>query len=719
RYVSPVVYEGDDTITNWFGTVDDTTDYLLEDWNEYLSLHDKEASVYTMSGDPVSAAADLAEHAWQSSSEAVVVVDGSAAEDGVTEVLSKSATLNVQTKVKQTRGDSSDFIEIDGNLVYPFWVGRKWGIMHVELTEVKGVNYNVEVITPRYSLEATDWWPDEGHGEEIAKDDIWHPIQIPGPYGLIPSSQGDFLLSATLYSCDRYRIPVDNPESKLSVTIETDEPSYLWVYLIDPRGNIVAPPLPSWSGAEVPPPKVMPGNVSQGNEGEFDHLVVEPHTTFTAEVSYPLPGTYTAIVVPREDMSGSISYNIKAEIHDFNANSRVDYALAAANGAVEASLKHAPLLYTSSDGVPEATLRALNNLGVKKITFIDFAGNDAVAEELAANFEVERLTTMKEVTQSIKALKSSQALALGDDDYLTVTSLATGDGYYAPASYLAAYHGSPVADIGAMGEAYHWGNVAHQWMFYAGDYYHGTRSIGHLPMASEPIMDYIRRGELPPIGWDAELQWSRRIVEGVYNYADSVGIDSTGMEAYCFVAPKSDIRFMVHHALMGNESATGHIIGKTPGEMAAYIERSVLYPAIIFANPNRNLTTSSLMNFANGNTVTGNDGVRYSVFTSSSTALYFNAFGREYRGHCAWDNLLVEQNKGTSLYYYSGHGTGGGGVSYHPEFGGMDNWCGYAYWTGATGRSGGSTWYDVDPPNQYNLVHFKWADQLWENFHGT
>ncbi|RLF39674.1 MAG: hypothetical protein DRN21_03280, partial [Thermoplasmata archaeon] len=34
-------------------------------------------------------------------------------------------------------------------------------------------------------------------------------------------------------------------------------------------------------------------------------------------------------------------------------------------------------------------------------------------------------------------------------------------------------------------------------------------------------------------------------------------------------------------------------------------------------------------------------------------------------------------------------------------------------------RSGGSTWYDVDPPNQYNLVHFKWADQLWENFHGT
>ncbi|RLF32218.1 MAG: hypothetical protein DRN07_05495 [Thermoplasmata archaeon] len=422
-------------------------------------------------------------------------------------------------------------------------------------------------------------------------------------------------------------------------------------------------------------------------------------------------------------MSGSISYSIKAEIHEFNANSRVDYALAAANGAVEASLKHAPLLYTSSDGVPEATLRALNNLGVKKITFIDFAGNDAVAEELAANFEVERLTSMKEVTQSIKALKSSQALALGDDDYLTVTSLATGDGYYAPASYLAAYHGSPVADIGAMGETYHWGTVTQLWLFYAGDWYHGSRSLGHLAMASQPIMDYIKNGELPPIGWDAELQWFSRIVEAVYAYADSIGIDRSGLEAYTFVAPKTDLCFTIHHALLGNESTAGQFIGKTPGESAAYVSRSVLYPAIIFGNPDRNITTSSLMNFRDGQGVRGNDGVQYYAYTSRNIERLFGAFGRDYRGHCAIDNLLVDQNR-ASLYYYSGHGTGGGGVSYHPDnwagntvgLGGYDAWRGYQYWQGKTPRSGGFVWYNVEGET-YNLYHFKWCDRDWENLH--
>jgi hypothetical protein len=721
RCISPIIYEGDDTVTNWFGTVDDTTEYLLEDWNNYLANHNTEATAYTLNGDPVTAAAELAERMWGSSADAVLAVDGSLVEDEVTEVLSSSATLDIQTSVKQARGDSDQFREFEGNLVYPFFVGNNWGVMNVALTETQGSNYEAEVITPNYMASATDWWP-----EGVDKDDIWQPIMFPGIYGIVSDDRGDFLATATMYSCDRYKIPVENSESTLRVTIETDEPSYLWVYLIDPRGNVVAPDMPSWSGAEVPPFRIMPGNHSLHNEEEFDHLVVEAHTTFTAEVSYPLPGTYTAIVVPRKEMSGSISYSITGELQEHG--DRVAYALSAANGAVAASLTHKPLLYTAVDSIPDETIDALNKLGVTDITFIDLAGNDIVANELTANYNVKRVTTMAEVTETIKSLKrDTNAVSQDGDDYLTITSFASDDGYYAPSAYIAAYHGSPVADIGAMGEAYHWGNVANQWMFYAGDYYHGTRSIGHLPMAAQPVMDYIRNGEIPPIGWDAELEWYSRVAESVYTYADSIGMDRSGVEAYCFVAPKTDIDFTVHHTLLGNESTAGQFIGKTSGESAAYVSRSALYPAIIFGNPDRNLTTSSLINFMDGEGEywPTNDGVQRRDYIARYLTKYFNGFGREYKGHCIWDNLVVDQNKGTSLYYYSGHGTGGGGVSYHPLWAGiqMDSFHGYEYWDSnyLSPRmfEGQRTWYNVEPPEQYDLIHFKWCDQLWENFHNT
>ena len=114
RYVSPIIYQGDDTITNWFGTVDDTTGYLLEDWNEYLSHFGKEAKEYVLDADPVKAAADLATKAWESSQEAVVVVDGSNVVDEVTEVISKDVTLNIQKKVMDIRGDSPKLKEFEG-----------------------------------------------------------------------------------------------------------------------------------------------------------------------------------------------------------------------------------------------------------------------------------------------------------------------------------------------------------------------------------------------------------------------------------------------------------------------------------------------------------------------------------------------------------------------------------------------------------------------------
>jgi len=93
RYLAPIVYTGDNTPTNWFGTVDDTTDYLLDDWEDYLASKGKNPVEYYVNPDPVKAAAEIATAAWESSDMAVVAIDGSVYEDTTTLVLHKSATL--------------------------------------------------------------------------------------------------------------------------------------------------------------------------------------------------------------------------------------------------------------------------------------------------------------------------------------------------------------------------------------------------------------------------------------------------------------------------------------------------------------------------------------------------------------------------------------------------------------------------------------------------
>jgi hypothetical protein len=44
RYVSPIVYQGVDLVPTWFTTVDQTTQYLIDDWNTYLRFKPQQIS---------------------------------------------------------------------------------------------------------------------------------------------------------------------------------------------------------------------------------------------------------------------------------------------------------------------------------------------------------------------------------------------------------------------------------------------------------------------------------------------------------------------------------------------------------------------------------------------------------------------------------------------------------------------------------------------------
>ena len=165
-------------------------------------------------------------------------------------------------------------------------------------------------------------------------------------------------LEIITYKGNRHNIQVKDEDYSLKVTISTDNPSNLIVYLVDPNGNIRRPSIPHWNGGEINPIHYWNGGHWEHDYSEFRTLIIEPHKEYTVEIHYPMKGKWTAIVVPYldenlEDVGFNGDYNIKAEIRKHNPN-RVNAALSAANAAVLASLQHMPLLYVDESSIPAA-----------------------------------------------------------------------------------------------------------------------------------------------------------------------------------------------------------------------------------------------------------------------------------------------------------------------------------------------------------------------------
>jgi hypothetical protein len=176
--------------------------------------------------------------------------------------------------------------------------------------------------------------------------------------------------------------------------------------------------------------------------------------------------------------------------------------------------------------------------------------------------------------------------------------------------------------------------------------------------------------------------------------------------------------------MMGNNSVAGHIPGDTPSYANDIIVRSLLYPALIQSNPNRDVTTLQLMNFPDGGQWKTNDGVTHGVYSSRILKKSFTSHGRTLDGHCLWEAHLKRMNDGASVMYYSGHGTGGSGMSAqyyqtencdYPDQIWPDAWRGYSFDNWKTARDNGMRWYNPEPPNLYDIIHYKWHDQLFEN----
>jgi hypothetical protein len=740
QYVSPVVYDNDNTPTSWFGTADDTTQYLVDDWNTYLARHGQTAVEHKIDGDPIKAAANIATTCWTSSDTAVLSIDGSPYTDSVITNIDEDATLNVETK--KTVVTPEELTDFAGYNSVQMWIGKEWGAMTLY---AHGSNCpGIGLITPRYESGTYEDWP---HPYDVPGDNtnIYFPISMPGLYWpYVDGTSGFDTFEITRYSADRYKIPISSTDSSIKVTVTTNEPSYLKVFLVDPYGSVRRPNVPHWNGGKINPIHQWNGDHHNGFE---DWRRWEPtlSTEHTVEINYPMKGKWTVIVTPHypygeEKSSDTIPYHIRAEVREHNAN-RINAGLSAANAAVLASIQHAPLLYVTENEVPYETQNALNKLGVKNILFV----NLNKVSKVQPIGTITEITSIQDVISKTKTLKQSIPVTSQNTEgnVITVTSFGTEDGFFAPAGLTAAYHASNVLSIGDVPDAYNTLDRATAWREYDGGWYHGCRAQGHLYKMNEPI-DIIQiikgvfQGEFPPLGVDQHIRWWGSINDEIYDWADNLDLLGDGQEVYLFVAPRdSDIRHPIIRVLTGIESYAGQFPFEIPSLDAALISRNILYPAIIYSNPGRDITTSQLMNFPDGWTWNTNDGERHTVYSTREFKETFSSHGRFYEGHVIFDNWLERMNNGVAINYYSGHGTGGSGVSAqyknveeqfpyaeltHEElhdFDWWDSWRGYHYddEQTKTPRWGGFTWYNAQEPNLYDIIHFKWLDQLLGNTH--
>jgi len=740
RYLAPIIYTGDSTPTAYyddpteFGTVDDMTQYLIDDWNDYLALFNTTPAQYTLPEDPIEAAAQIATNGWASSTTAVVAVDGSLIEDTIKTVVSKKKTL---ARIVDVDLVDSDDPKLKSEFGYMQLIGPKWGAISVNTTGITQQNSAVSgaILTqvfPKFMDVGYDDWPVPYDGIGYAGD-VYYPVTRSGLWSALSglSNKTFDSLIITKHAGDRYRFKVTSNDAVINAVVTTNEPSDMLVFLVDPQGNLRAPMMPAWNGP------VNPIHVWNGLENPpvnpWRNWNPGPHTEFTAEVLHPEAGIWTVIVVPRNAEGPNIQYTLTTTVRTVNPD-RADATISAANAAVIASLNHYPLLYVTQDAVPTATAGAFTALGVEKVIFVERGGIGANVRDKLPTPEKD-LQTMQEIVDEIKSYPTSE-------NYVTATSLKTGDGYFASAAMLAAYHGSPVIRVedAPDGDPAAVAERIVMWQRWSGDFYHGSRANGHLPHYKEPVeqnkfkllvsfIKFLLNGNasiLPPLGLDAKRYWNEEMHNYFYNYIDSLGLDLEGQEAYAIVAPRSDINMVLNSVLNGNNSYSGQIPGITPAYSSNMVVRSVLYPALIFANPNRDATTSSLMNYPEANSFVLNDGKRYYAYSSGVVKNTFSSHLRTYYGHTFWVAHLERMNAGASVYYYSGHGTGGSGMSAmyeqnehsnYPDQIWWDAWRGYMYdnWRMVRDVISGNVWFNPEPPMLYDIVHYKWVDENFQN----
>jgi len=286
-------------------------------------------------------------------------------------------------------------------------------------------------------------------------------------------------------------------------------------------------------------------------------------------------GKYRVAIIQLTPANGTISYKLKYSWESKLKEEDANFIMNAAEGAVLASIKNAPLLYTPPDELHESVKEVIDKLGVKNVYVVDLNGNSTAIEELESMYNVkEKFDELVPIYHYIRNETKRDDIVFTTIDpwtYWLVEKLkpeGEKDGalYVGPAAYMAAHHGCPLIAVDMHKElstAVVWYN---EWWKK-----HAIRDI--VPSVADM---YLNGKE-------------------VYNFLDKIGLDEPGKEETLItVAGQFDIGIPWDRTFVG-VAYPGRILG-TPVDTTYWIARSVFYPAIIFVNPALNPNGVTLIN---------------------------------------------------------------------------------------------------------------------------
>ena len=300
---------------------------------------------------------------------------------------------------------------------------------------------------------------------------------------------------------------------------------------------------------------------------ELASSVDDASNTRTIEVKQLGAGRYSFAVINLDGSTESVPFNLSYSWVQKEPEEKGRDLASAANGAVLASILNAPLLYMKPSALPSDTKEALDKLGVKEVYLVNPSDYDAAGELKYRAFwnsiKVHELSSFREVYQKIRSLTHENDIIFTTADPWTSWLPGTGvdgnrdlekAGYVGPAALAGAFHGAPVLVTDVHPEL----SAPNAWH---NEFWRQAYDLRLPPSIAAMYLSGM----------------------SVYDFLDKMGLDGEGRESILTVAGQFDIGQGWDRMLVG-KAVPGRIFG-TPVDTAYWIDRSGLYPAIIYANP--------------------------------------------------------------------------------------------------------------------------------------
>jgi hypothetical protein len=280
---------------------------------------------------------------------------------------------------------------------------------------------------------------------------------------------------------------------------------------------------------------------------------------------------YRICVFSLDDVTRPVDFTVEYSWQQNMSRLEGDCLASATEGAVLASMLNAPLLYVSTDNIPESTKDILYKLGVEKIHLVNLGGHLSkdVKNEIKDITETKVFTEYVDVYDAIRDLTDSIDVIFSTvDPWTTYQSKGQipdeeyyGARFIGPAAYIAAHHGAPVLIVDnhpKLSQAVVWHTVFWQETANAG-------ARPHLPSVACMVLT------------------GRSVIEFLESIGYDLPTDKDELATMITVADHFDI------GITWDRTFTGRLIpGRfcySPADIAYWMARDVFYPGLIFENP--------------------------------------------------------------------------------------------------------------------------------------